>query len=286
MVQPRRPDARGGAHSHDVHGVPASEDSVTAAPPLQYDDQRGVILLTLDRPHVRNAIDASAMDALAEAAGRLEDHDSLVAVVLTGAGDRAFCSGGDLGWMRSLGSPADGEEMSRRMQTTLARLAGLPVPVVAALNGAAVGGGAEIALAADLRFAEEHVRLTFKQGRMGLAPGWGGAARLRRTVGYGRALDLLATGATVSAQEAAAMGLVDRVVPTGAAVDEALAWAERVRPLSGRSVGVMKRMLRGADDAAAAIDREAGLFREVWASPQHREAVSAFFEKRPATLRS
>ncbi len=256
----------------------------SASAPIIIEDRRGVVVLTLDRPAVRNAIDAATMDALEEAAGRLEAWPSLVSLVITGSGNRAFCSGGDLRWMRSLGSPADGEAMSRRMQGILARLEALPVPVIAALNGAAVGGGAEIALAADLRYAEPHVALTFKQGRMGLAPGWGGAARLRRVVGYGKALQLLATGATVPAAEAASMGLVDEVVASGSSVDAAVAWSERVRPLSGRSIGVMKRMLR-RDDSAAATDHEASLFREVWASPEHHEAVAAFFEKRPAQLR-
>jgi len=259
---------------------------VTAPPsaPLRLADRDGIVVLVVDRPHVRNAIDAATMDALDAAVTRLEAHPRLVAVVVSGAGDRAFCAGGDLNWMRSLGEPADGEAMSRRMQGVLARLAGLPVPVVAALNGAAVGGGAELALAADLRFAEEHASIVFKQGLMGLAPGWGGAARLRRAVGYGRALQWLATGARLDAAEAAAAGLVDRVVPSGRSVAEAVAWAERVRPLSGRSVAVMKRMLQGGD-AERALDREASLFREVWASPEHREAVAAFFENRPARLR-
>ena len=252
--------------------------------PLLYDDDRGVILLTMARPQVRNAVDAGLMTALETRLDDLEPRDDLVAVVITGDGDRAFCSGGDLGWMRSLGTPATGEAMSRRMQTILARLAALPAPVVAAVAGAAVGGGVEIALAADLRFAEDHVHFEFRQARMGLAPGWGGAARLRRAVGYPRALDLLATGARIGADEALKIGLVDRVVARGTAVAAARRWAETVRPLSGRSIGVIKKMLL-PEEADAAVEHEARLFAEVWASPEHREALAAFFEKRPARLR-
>ena len=251
---------------------------------LLVDRSSGVATLTIARPEVRNAIDEGTMEELEAVLDTLESDASLVSVILTGSGERAFCAGGDLRWMKTLTGPEQGEAMSRRMQSILGRLSDLPVPVLAALNGHAVGGGTEIALAADLRFASENASLDFRQARMGLAPGWGGAVRLRRVVGYSRAFELLATGARLSAVDALGIGLVDRVVPKGGAVAEARRWSERVRPSSGRSVSVIKRMLRapGADDA---LDREATLFAEVWASPEHREAVAAFFEKRTPRLR-
>jgi enoyl-CoA hydratase len=227
------------------------------------------------------------MTALDDAIGELAARDDLVAVLLTGAGDTSFCAGGDLRWLQRFKTPESGAEMSRRMQAILIRLSRLPVPVIGVLNGYALGGGTEIAMACDLRIVEQHAVFQFKQARVGVMSGWGGGARLLHLVGYARAFELFCSCRPVDAAEAATLGLAQRVVPKGHGLDAAREFAEQIRLGSGRSLGAIKRLLQGAIDLdiqrAAAL--EARLFAEVWSSPEHREAVAAFFERRPPRLR-
>ena len=150
---------------------------------ILWEEDDGVVLLTLNRPQVKNAVDESVIAGLEVAMERLASTDGLVAVLLTAAGSDGFCSGGDLRWLKGLDTPEKGQAMARRMQSVLQKLSDLPVPVIAVLNGYALGGGAEIALAADMRIMESHAYLCFKQVRVGLMTGWGGGGRLLRLCG-------------------------------------------------------------------------------------------------------
>jgi enoyl-CoA hydratase len=171
----------------------------------------GVAVLTVDRPAVRNAISPATMDALDAAL------DAVVGVadvlVIRGGGDRAFVSGGDLKELAKIRTFDGAFEMALRMRRLCDRIATFPAPVVAVLNGHALGGGAEVAVAADIRVAADDVTIGFNQSRLAIMPAWGGAERLAAVVGRPQALLLATTGERISAAEALRIGLFDRVYP-------------------------------------------------------------------------
>lgn len=171
-----------------------------------------VAVLTIDRPHARNAIALATIAQLGEALDAVE-REPLNVLVLRGAGDRAFVSGGDLKELSRIRDEAGAIDMATRMRRLLDRVATFPVPVVAALNGHALGGGAEVAVAADVRIAADDVSIGFTQVRLAIMPAWGGAERLAELVGRSRAMLLIAGGTRLSAQEAERIGLVDVVAP-------------------------------------------------------------------------
>lgn len=173
---------------------------------------RGVATITIDRPHARNAISLATMDTLETVLDEVAATPVRV-VVLRGAGDRAFVSGGDLKDLASLQTTASAAAMSRRMRHLLDRLAQLPALTIAALNGHALGGGAEVAIACDLRIVADDVTMTFNQSQLGILPAWGGIERLTALVGRSRALELMLTPRRMTAADAVQYGLVNEVVP-------------------------------------------------------------------------
>ncbi|MBI4589284.1 MAG: enoyl-CoA hydratase/isomerase family protein, partial [Candidatus Rokubacteria bacterium] len=215
----------------------------------------GVVVLTIDRPEVKNALDLETIEALAEVVDGLGRDPPLRAMVVTGAG-REFISGGDLKDFLRLDDPQSGKRMAQRMQAVLARLEALEAPVIAAMEGVALGGGAEVSLACDMRIASASVRIAFKQVSLGIMVGWGGGQRLLRLVGRGKALRLLLTGTTLTAEEAVRIGLVDEVVPTGEALGAALSLARQIAAQPAAAVRATKRALHhgaelGRAEAAA-----------------------------------
>src|SRR2546429_5490722 len=171
-----------------------------------------VATLTLDRPKALNALDAATLRELARAIRELRRDESVRAVVVTGAGEKAFSAGADIRAMAAM-SAAEGHAYSRLGHEVLGRLEALPVPVVAAVNGIALGGGLELALACDLIVASEKARLGQPEINLGLIPGFGGTQRLVRRIGQTRARELIYLGHMVAAEEALRLGLVNRVVP-------------------------------------------------------------------------
>jgi enoyl-CoA hydratase/carnithine racemase len=244
--------------------------------------ERGAVtLLQVDRPDQRNAIDFSTMDELEAVLSILEQDASLRALVLTGGGG-TFVSGGDLKDFQTLVTAEDGKRMAERMGAILTRVSSLPVPVIAALNGPAVGGGTEVALACDLRIAATNAYFSFRQVTMGIMTAWGGAPRLLALLGFSRSLYYLLTAERISSEQALQMGLVQRVTPEGQAVAGAIELAQQLVNQPPLAVQAIKRTLRKIQgvpfDAAAAIEVQE--FGEVWASEDHQEAVEAFFAKR------
>ena len=251
---------------------------------LLYREEHGSAFITLDRPQVRNSVNGRIMDGLEKYVDLLRLREDLVSVVITGSQSEAFCSGGDLKWLKRFDTGAKGEEMSRRMQRVLTGLSELPMPVIGVLNGYAIGGGAELALACDIRIMEAHAYLCFKQVRVGLITGWSGGARLLDLIGYGRAMELVLTCQRVSAQSALQLGIANGVVETGQGVTEAINMVQKMSRGAPLAIRSMKRLLRAARDARidGASELEASLFGQLWAAPDHQEALQAFFEKRPA----
>ncbi|MFZ3394128.1 enoyl-CoA hydratase/isomerase family protein, partial [Rhodococcus sp. 7Tela_A2] len=170
----------------------------------------GLAIVTIDRPHARNAIAPETMDQLEKV---LDAAAGARALVIRGAGDKAFVSGGDLKELAKLRTHEEAAEMARQMRAICDRIAEFPAPVVAALNGHALGGGAEVAVAADIRVAADDIRIGFNQSTLAIMPAWGGAERLASLVGRGRALMLAGSGTILRAEEAERVGLVDRVLP-------------------------------------------------------------------------
>lgn len=238
---------------------------------LRFEVREGIAWVTIDRPEVRNAISLGTMGEIERVLDAVEGDPAVRALVLTGAGDRAFVSGGDLKDFARLATREAAAAMSRRMQGLMARLAGLAIPVVAAINGDAMGGGCEVALACDLRMASCTARMGFKQVTIGITPAWGGLPRLVRLVGRSRALWLLLTGETVAAAEAQRLGLIDFVVEPAQLGETAHRLARGIASHPALALRTIKRMVdEGARlDGERAAEFEAALFAETWISEAH-----------------
>jgi enoyl-CoA hydratase len=240
-----------------------------------------VVVWTLDQPRTKNALDTKTIADLTTAAREAAGDPTLRAAILTGAGG-VFVSGGDLRELRDRGTKADAEALSDAGFAMTDAIATLPFPTIAALPGAAIGGGAELAIACDMRIADRSARLGFKQVRMGVTTAWGSAARLTALVGRGTAARLLFTAEEIGADEARRVGLVDDVTEDGGARDRAIAWAREIALGSPTAVGAVKRLLRSATEPSPGVrDLERTLFVETWSGPDHQEAVEAWFSRRP-----
>ncbi|MDT5166241.1 MAG: enoyl-CoA hydratase [Mycobacterium sp.] len=192
-------------------------------------------------------------------------------LVIRGDGDKAFVSGGDLKELSALRTEEQAAAMAWRMRSLCDELANFPAPVVAALNGHAFGGGAEVAVAADIRVAAHDIKIGFNQVSLEIMPAWGGAERLAALVGRGRALMLAGTGAVLTADQAEKVGLVDRVLPRATFETE---WRSLARALANRPAGDIKRVMSGvpASDAVAA-------FASLWVSDEHWAAADRVMKR-------
>jgi enoyl-CoA hydratase len=240
-----------------------------------------VAILRLHRPEARNALTWSGMDLFAQAVRRAASSDHLKALIITGAGD-AFCSGGDLFELHDYLEREDGLRLAGGMGAALDALEALPFPTIAAIEGPALGGGAELALACDLRVAADGASLGLMHVRLAITPAWGGGQRLLRLVGYGRAFEWLTTGRVLSAEEAYAFGLINRRTGRGQALDEARALAEALVARDPAAVRAVKRLLRAGLTLPypEAMQSEREEFPDRWASAAHRAASAAFVARR------
>jgi enoyl-CoA hydratase/carnithine racemase len=223
----------------------------------------GLAVVTIDRPHARNAIAPTTMDELDKV---LDAAAGAKALVITGAGDRAFVSGGDLKQLGAIRTEEDAMAMALRMRGICDRIAAFPGPVIAALNGHAFGGGAEVAVAADIRVAADDIRIGFNQVALAIMPAWGGAERLAQLVGKGRALMLAGAGTVLDAAEAQRVGLLELVLPRA---EFAEGWRTLARSLATNPAREIKRVMSGAvpeEEAARA-------FARLWVSDEHWQAA-------------
>jgi enoyl-CoA hydratase len=245
-------------------------------------ERRGSTLVwSIARPQAKNALDRATLQALRAAIHDASQDASVRAVVLTGEGD-TFASGGDLRELRHATSEVDAETLAEAGRGVCDGIMQLPVPVIAALPGAAIGGGAELAVACDVRIADERATICFKHARMGVTTAWGILRKLVATVGHATAARLLYTAYAVHAKQARDLGLVDAVSANGACVGTALAWALDIAQASPAAVAQMKSLLRESlsMDGEALRTRERERFVATWTGEDHREAVEAFFESR------
>jgi enoyl-CoA hydratase/carnithine racemase len=233
---------------------------------LELDD--GLAVITIDRPHARNAISLETMDQLEKA---LDGAEGAQALVIKGAGDRAFVSGGDLKGLSAIRTEHEASDMAWQMRSVCDRIAGFPAPTVAALNGHALGGGAEFAVAADIRLAAEDIKIGFNQVTLAIMPAWGGAERLAALVGYSKALLLAGTGTVLDAAEAERIGLVDRVLPRASFDDD---WRAIARSLATRPAGEIKRVMNGVPTTEAVA-----AFARLWVSDEHWAAADKVMKR-------
>ena len=237
--------------------------------------------LTINRPQVRNALDTATMDDLRRAVLELKHDDRVRAVVVTGAGDKAFVAGADINQLTGLDSSA-AKAYALAGQHVFDLIENMGKPVIAAVNGRALGGGCELAMACALRIAAEHATFGQPEVKLGLIPGFAGSQRLPRLVGKGRALALLLTGREIDTQEALRIGLVHRVVPGADLAAAARAWAVELSQLPTLALrSVMDAVNRGMEMAfPEAAFLEAALFGLAVGSEDGREGTRAFVEKR------
>jgi enoyl-CoA hydratase len=242
-----------------------------------------VAVVTVDRQDALNALDLETLEALRDRLRELAEHVETRVVVLTGAGDRAFIAGADIKYMGGLdveGAKAWGElghEAGRLLET-------MAQPTIAAINGFALGGGCELALACDLRFAASNAKLGQPEINLGIIPGWGGTQRLARTTSLGFAKELILTGRTVGAEEALERGLVNAVMEPGELVPRVMETAVQLAAKSPLALEAAKQAINRAlsGEHADNLAREADRFGELFASEDAREGLSAFVEKRDA----
>ena len=234
------------------------------APAVRVERIGGAALMVIDRPQAQNAISRPTMAELGAALDEVANDPEVRVVALRGQGERVFVSGGDLKELASIRTEEEAQAMAMTMRSLLDRVASLPVPVVAALNGHAYGGGCEVAIACDFRLAADDVKLAFNQVDLAIMPAWGGIERLQAVVGRGRALYLTTTGRPIDAPTAAAWGLVEEVVS---------------RPeFDDRLVELLERMSRAPRDALVGIKAAADAARPA-ARPDLAAAATASFAK-------
>jgi enoyl-CoA hydratase/carnithine racemase len=241
-----------------------------------------VATLIIDNPPV-NALSSRTLAALDSALTAIEASPETKAAIITGAGEKAFAGGADIRELEAARDVDGGRELTRCGQSLFARIAGFRLPVIAAINGVAFGGGLELALACHLRLCSTRALLGQTEINLGIMPGWGGTQRLPRLIGPSRALALILTGDRVDAAEAYRIGLVDRVAPAEKLLEEAFSLAECI---AVKSAPATRSALRALVDGLempldTALRREADLFVALMASHDAAEGFRAFFEKRP-----
>jgi len=248
---------------------------------LLFDLRDAVATVTVNRPDKLNALNAAVIAELGDVAGRLQKDPAIRGVILTGAGSKAFVAGADIGEIAAQG-PVDGKARALEGQRVFRSLERCGKPVIAAVNGFALGGGCELAMACHLRVASEQARFGQPEVKLGIGPGYGGTVRLPRLVGRGRALELLLTGQMIDAQEAWRIGLVNRVVPA----DRLLGESEQIlRSILENGPLAVRACLEAVDTGLdvgvdEALLLEANLFGLLSGTADMREGTTAFIEKR------
>jgi enoyl-CoA hydratase len=258
---------------------------VSAYENILVDEQAPIATVTLNRPKVLNALNAQTLEELQAAFTALGSQAAIKAIVFTGAGDKAFIAGADINLLATLG-PAAGVEFALRGQRVLETIENLGKPVIAAINGFALGGGCEIALACHIRLAADRAKLGQPEINLGVIPGFGGTQRLARLVGEGRCMELVLTGVPIDAAEALRLGLVNRVVPADQLLDVARGLATQIAAKSAPIVAYcMQAVHRGlAGSLAEGLNLEAHLFGLCCATEDKQEGTRAFLDKRKPTF--
>ena len=244
-----------------------------------------VARVTVNRPKVLNALNEKTVREIHAVFSSLRENAEVGLVILTGAGEKAFVAGADIREL-ALMTPLQGEASSKLGQAALREIETLGKPVIAAINGFALGGGCELALACHIRFASENARLGLPEVGLGIIPGYGGTQRLPRIVGLGHALELITTARVIDAQEALRIGLVNRVLPAAELIPHCEKVAGEILSRGALAVRyAMDAAIRGMEtDLTQGLEREAGHFGLLAATTDMHEGLKAFLEKRKPTF--
>ncbi|HSE20023.1 MAG TPA: enoyl-CoA hydratase-related protein [Pyrinomonadaceae bacterium] len=247
---------------------------------IVYERDGGRASIFLNRPEKRNALSAAMISELSELLRLLAGDSELRVIIFSAKGD-GFCAGTDITEL-GLAKADQAMAISKRGQHLCDQIESFPIPVIAAINGAAVGGGCELALAAHMRLASVEASFSLPEVRLGVIPGYGGTQRLTREVGIGRAVELMLTGKTLNAVEAFELGLVNRVVTEGNLLDAANQLANVIESLAPLSIRAgLKAVIEGSDMSLAnGLELETALFASLFETEDFREGTAAFLEKR------
>lgn len=245
-----------------------------------------IAIVTINRPEALNAFTSDLLRELVATFDGIADDATIRAVILTGAGERSFVAGADIKEMAGL-SQDEGRAFGELGHATPNRIAAMPQPVIAAVNGFAFGGGCELALASDFRIASENAQFAQPEVSLGIPPGWGGSQRLPRLVGPGLAADLILTGRRIRADEALRIGLVNQVVPLAELLPTALDLAGQIARNSPMAVRSAKQLMRRAFDEPLdrGLSAEIDAFAASFTTTDQREGMTAFIEKRTPDYR-
>ncbi|HLC24230.1 MAG TPA: enoyl-CoA hydratase-related protein [Nitrosopumilaceae archaeon] len=245
---------------------------------VEKDDQTA--LITINRPEKLNSMNLQVMDEFISVLDDLEKDQSKV-IIITGSGQKAFSAGADIEYMSKIGS-TEAEKYALRGHEVLNKIEKIEKPVIAAINGYALGGGCELGLACDIRFASPNAQLGQPEVTIGICPGWGGTQRLLRIIGPARAKDLIFTGRKIGAQESLDMGLINKIIPLENLITESKAYAKNISKNSSFAVGISKMLVNKGMDA----NLDTGLKLEIYSwslcfsSKDREERMRAFVEKK------
>lgn len=247
---------------------------------LIFDTDERVAIIKVNRPEVRNALNGETWVELEDALKRLRAEPNLRVGIITGAGDEAFIAGADLHMLKNR-SPQDAIDASKKANEILLFMESMDEPVIAAINGWALGGGCEIALACDIRIASEKAQIGQTEVRVGIMPGYGGNVRLMRLIGSGRAKEMVYTGKILNAQDAERIGLVNRVVPHERLMEDVLAFARQMAN-GPASIHIAKKSMCQASQRlfVEALRMDSEYYGEIYKTRDFKEGVTAFLEKR------
>lgn len=250
---------------------------------LRFEVQEGIARLTITRPKALNALNSEVLTELEQVLKEVTDKAEIRVLLITGEGEKAFVAGADIAEMLEK-SPLEARRFAQHGQNVFARLEELPIPVLAAINGFALGGGCELAMACDIRIAAEHAKFGQPETGLGITPGFAGTQRLARLVGAGRALELILSGATIDAAEAWRIGLVNKVAPKNQLLEAAMDLARKLAARSPVALELSKKAVyKGSEtDFNTAQAYETEVFALCFAAPDQKEGMRAFLEKRQA----
>lgn len=248
--------------------------------------EEGIVTATLNRPEKLNALNRELIESLTKTVGELSADPSVRVLVLTGAGEKAFAAGADIEAMREM-SPAQAKAFADLGHRVGAALEAAHFAVIGAINGFALGGGCELALACDFLYASDRAKFGQPEVNLGVIPGFGGTQRLSRRVGVGRARELCFTGDIIDAEEAKRIGLVNTVVPGAELLDKVADVAKKIASKGPLAIAQCKRVILRGEDVAlnVANELEAQAFAGLFGSHDQREGMGAFLEKRKAAFR-
>lgn len=253
---------------------------------LLFEVEDGIGIVTINRPKALNALNAATMNELDRLCDEIAKDVSVKAVIVTGGGDRSFVAGADITEMQNM-TALEGREWGKYAQAVFSKLEGLPKPVIAAVNGFALGGGCELAMACDIRIASDKAKFGQPEVSLGIPPGFGGTQRLSRLVGKGVAKEMLFTGDMIDAAEAYRIGLVNKVTTPEELMNTAKAMAQKIMTRGPIAVQACKSAVNvGLDlDLKSGIAYEAEVWGMCFATEDQKEGMAAFVEKRKASFK-